>query len=385
MAGDAHCSVNGLLALELALDTLSGDSEISSSPTTSQQRDDALWRKTLPSQDSFKHSMPYFWTSDLQSLLPPTASTLLQRQIVKLSRDWTAVSDCYDQLSAEHYAYHWLLVSTRTFYYTPPEDLSSPEADATTPRESDECLAIVPFGDYFNHSSSAIEGCKVSYSPKGYEFVVEEATPQGAELFISYGNHSNDFLLVEYGFIIPDDGEHNNVHDALALDPVVLPLFTPSQRDLLASAGYLGNYFLNAMTPPLTRTMTANGGEPEINDLVCYRTTTALRLLCMPLRKWKRGVSGGFDDADTHGRQVVNLILKVLSTYSRMAEEKLQLASQLDVPVTDTGDITNGGGSTDANTWTSQMTVLERRWGQILAQLAAASEILRRRGPRPKR
>ena len=352
------CSVNGLIALELALDT---------------SKTYTLWRSTLPTFQDVKSSMPLFWPEALQSLLPPASTALLQKQQHKLKRDWTAISSVprFSHLTLEHYTYNWLLVSTRTFFYTPP----NLPADETP--ETDECLAIVPFGDYFNHSpspsvtasstpsiTSPSTTCKVSYSPTCYEFLTPSTNTapiaKGTELFISYGSHSNDFLLVEYGFILPLE---QNPNDALSLDDAILPLFSAEQKKLLSAADYLGNYVLNHHLDDEDEDDGMNGDandEYTASDLACYRTTTALRLLCTPFRKWKRGLSRGFDDHDAYQSQVDSLLHQVLEAYLEKAEQRRQKVLLVDVE----------------KDWIPQKTVLVTRWDQILAQLKTAKRKL---------
>ncbi|OCT48403.1 hypothetical protein CLCR_04216 [Cladophialophora carrionii] len=355
--------------------------------------------------------MPLFWRPEAQDLLPPPGLALLRKQQAKLHRDWTAVCDLGvvvgpPGLSLEQYTYRWLLVSTRTFYYTPeaaaaaaaPSSSKKPRPAKSTsqrqrrrqqqrqrqgsksnprpfqPRPADDCLAIVPFGDFFNHTAGSQTVVKATYSASGYDFVMTgpHAVAAGTELFISYGSHSNDFLLVEYGFILPDGA---NAHDTLLLDDVVLALFSPEQTDVLDAAGYLGNYVLGVSTGTGTGSSSSTGGnggnggndndnDDEANDddaeVVCYRTTTALRLLCMPFRTWKRGLSCGFDHGDAFQGPVNDLVTKVLRTYIDMAGEKIQHVSRL-----------------DEASFADQKDVLTRRWGQILALLTAATNRIR--------
>ncbi|KIX96613.1 uncharacterized protein Z520_07879 [Fonsecaea multimorphosa CBS 102226] len=307
------CSVNGLLAAELAMDT----SELH-----------ALWRTTLPSMEELNESMPLFWPPELQNLLPPPALALLRKQQGKLSRDWSAVSAAFAQLSYDVYRYSWLLVSTRTFYYTPPD--MAPE---DTP-EADECLAVVPFGDYFNHSDVAT--CKAAYSATGYEFKADRAVAKGEELYISYGTHSNDFLLVEYGFTLA-----KNKSDEVSLDTVILPLFSAKQKDMLKEADYLGNYALE-------------GPSMQDDEVACYRTRIALRLLCMPLKKWNECVKYGADDDDEYQSLVHELLRQALKAYLETVDNSLEQLARLEVGLP------------------SQREVLRRRWEEIGMNLAIA-------------
>ena len=58
-------------------------------------------------------------------------------------------------MSRADYAYHWLIVNTRSFYYYPP-------GKGTTPDAAD-CMALCPLADHFNHAARGVRG--PSYDP----------------------------------------------------------------------------------------------------------------------------------------------------------------------------------------------------------------------------
>ncbi|KAJ5040333.1 uncharacterized protein L3040_005989 [Drepanopeziza brunnea f. sp. 'multigermtubi'] len=340
-------TVHNILAAFLALDT---------SPSR------APWRAVLPDYASFKSSMPLCWPSTLQALLPPQAASLLAQQKKKLARDWAAATAAFPDLSYDRYLHAWLLVNTRTFYYV------SPTASArAAPKNRDDCMALNPFADYFNHTSSR-NACDVSFSPTGYTVTTSTSTPpltRGAEIYISYGTHSNDFLLAEYGFIIPSssssssptiattivpssdtntDRQHQHQHqhhhdedDYTLLDPALLPRLTPSQRRDLQEEGFLGNYTLDR----------AQG--------VCHRTQVALRIRCLPLGRWRRFVSG-VDDGELDQPEVDALLRKVLEAYRRDVADKIRQVEGLEEGTAGMRD------------------VLARRWRQIDGLLQSAIE-----------
>jgi hypothetical protein len=299
-------SVNGLLATELAMDT----SEAC-----------APWRTVLPTKDDFEESMPLMWHPSLQALLPPAALSLLENQKKKISLDWSTVSTAFPSLSYDFYVYKWLTVSTRTFYYT------SPKIKSKKPLNRDDCLALIPLADDFNHADV---GCEVTFSTSGYKICTDRHIDEGEEVYISYGNHSNDFLLTEYGFILTE-----NRWDEICLDEILLPLFSEEQKQELKGAGFLGKFVLDTAA-------------------VCYRTQVALRLLCMPANRWQNLVANGLEDEDKYRMTTENILLKGLKCYLDSADEKLKQVEVLCCGLD------------------SQREILKRRWKQIHLLLTAA-------------
>jgi SET domain len=274
-------SVNGLLATELALDMLNTNSP---------------WPAVLPTEKDFKERTPLMWPPELQMLLPPTSLILLNKQKTKLALDWNAASSAFPHLSYDHYVYNWFLVSTRTFYYT------SSNPDTKNPPDTNDCLALVPFADYFNHADV---GCEVIFSPSEYVFHADRQYERGEEIFMSYGNHNNDFLLVEYGFTLDE-----NRWDEVYLDEVILLLLSKEQKKTLDDAGFLGCYVLD-------------------KEMICHRTRVALSLLCMPLRIWRQLLAGDIDDEDQYKTEVAQITLKALHALLNTVDEKLQQISLL--------------------------------------------------------
>lgn len=301
-------SVNGLLAAEFAMDI-------------SETR--ASWRAVLPTRADFEESIPFLWHPSLQALLPTGARTLLENQKNKISSDWAAISNAFPSLFYDPYVYNWFLVSTRTFYYT------SPKFKSKKPLNRDDCLALIPLADNFNHADV---GCEVTYSPAGYKISADRRYKKGEEVYISYGDHSNDFLLAEYGFILAE-----NKWDSVCLDEFILPLFSESQKQELKDAGFFGKYTLDAET-------------------ICYRTQVAVRILCVPINQWQRLVTNGLDENDKHQAGVDRILLKILKAHLASTNER---AKQV--------EILNYGSE-------NQRETLIQRWAQIRLLLIAAMQ-----------
>ncbi|KAK5652776.1 hypothetical protein OQA88_9632 [Cercophora sp. LCS_1] len=143
-------SIPGLLAAELTVDN---PVELSA------------WREIIPSLSTFKASLPFFWSEQLQQLLPEPA---------------------------KGFERSWFVVSTRTFYYITPETEKYPPEDR---------IALVPVADMLNHAES---GCEVLITTDGFTITSDRAYRPGQEVKISYGGHPNDFLLAEYGFVLSE-------------------------------------------------------------------------------------------------------------------------------------------------------------------------------------
>lgn len=306
-------TVHGLLAADLALDTNSTR---------------AAWRAVLPSAGDFKQSMPFLWDAKLQALLPTASASLLHNQQRKLSEDWTAVSKAFPALAYDSFVYNWLIVNTRTFYFSPPK------IKMKKPINRDDCMALNPFADYFNHADIAT--ASASFSLQGYTITASQSIKARDEIYISYGNHSNDFLLAEYGFVI-----EKNKWDEIPLDEFILPLFNEKQKWKLEEVGFLGKYVLD--------------GEG-----VCYRTQIALRILCIPVNQWQRLVDNGLEDGDKHQEAVDAILLEVLKSFFQSADEKLESIQVLVCGLA------------------SQRDTLSRRWNQIHLLLSTAMKGIER-------
>lgn len=120
---------------------------------------------------------------------------LLEKQHQKYAVDWSEAHKAFPGIAEDDFMHKWCLVNTRTFYYV--------KEGTARPKKTDDCMAMVPFADMFNHTRRG--GCHVTFDRKGCTILADKAYAIGEELFISYGDHSNDFLLVEYGFVL-DDG-----------------------------------------------------------------------------------------------------------------------------------------------------------------------------------
>lgn len=320
--------------------------------TNQRPHDYDLWQKVWPSQQDFKNTMPLYYPKRLQNLLPHAAKTLLTNQRTNLDKDWSNLQPFLPSISKDLFTYTWLIVNTRTFYWDYPD---LPNAHARLPKRrnkltANDCYAMCPLIDYFNHAST---GCNPTHTATGYTITADRNYPAGTEILISYGPHTNDFLLAEYGFLLP-----TNPCDAIPLDPLLLPLLDPAHVSALKQDGFYAKYTLSRTQPVL-----------------CHRTQVMLRLLVLDSKRYAAFVSGGGDDDDGGGgggardqRCVNEYLVAVLQRYARRVGEVLEEVE---------GGGGGGGGEEEEDDESGdKAATLARRWKQILGIVNGAVEVL---------
>lgn len=258
-----------------------------------EQQEYMVWQDVWPTQFDFKSTMPLYYAKELQDLLPHAASTLLTNQRNKLEKDWNDLQKHISTISKDLFTYIWLIVNTRTFYWTYPD---LPNSHPRLPKKrkqltADDCYAMCPFMDYFNHSDV---GCDPQSDSKGYSVSADRDYKAGEEVSVSYGPHTNDFLLVEYGFILGI-----NQNDSIPLDHLLLPHLSAEQADALREDGFHGNYTLFSKEPT-----------------ICHRTQTVLRLIVLDNRRYSAFVGGDDDGSQEQGR-INDYLVRILTKYSR--------------------------------------------------------------------
>ncbi|KAF1964696.1 SET domain-containing protein [Bimuria novae-zelandiae CBS 107.79] len=295
------------------------------------------WQDVWPSQEEFEEILPLHWSKKLQDLLPHAASVFLTNQRSNLERDYTSIHAIYPKISRDLFTYTWLIVNTRTFYWDYPD---LPSAHPRLPKKrpqlkADDCYAMCPFMDYFNHSD---KGCDSKADGKGYSVTADRAYKAGEEVYVPYGSHTNDFLLVEYGFILDTNG-----CDSLPLDHLILSQLSSEQVEVLKEDGFYGSYTLSP-TPPN----------------ICHRTQAVVRLLTLPLRRYSAFVGGTDEGAGDQGK-VNEYVIGLLVKYERQIMEIIEEGEGLEV----SSEVKSG-----------QKDTLLRRWKQVRSIVKAGINAL---------
>ncbi|KAE8131589.1 hypothetical protein BDV38DRAFT_275810 [Aspergillus pseudotamarii] len=202
------------------------------------------WRNVWPNWQELEDSTPILWPAHLRrsnsayedednsstpSLLPPSVSGLwnsfekvpvgvdydtryqnmLAQEEKRLRHAWEQVLSVFPKTEWKTFAYYWLIINSRSFYYI------SPGKDE--PEDWNDAIAMVPYADYFNHEDNAVK--------------------KGSEVYMSYGAHSNDFLFVEYGFFLD-----NNESDSIYLDDIIFQDLTITDKKELVHQDCFGNF-----------------------------------------------------------------------------------------------------------------------------------------------
>lgn len=296
---DPDMPIHALLAAELALG-----------------QGDAVQQSTFPSKADFEASTPFLWSTELQSLLPSRVKELMKKQQDHFNGHWKLFSQGFPKTDKADYLYAWFLINTRTFYYETPETELYPWEDR---------LALLPVADLFNHSDT---GCQVTFSPEYYTYTADRTYEAGEEVYISYGEHSNDYLLAEYGFVLDD-----NAWDRICLNDVVLPKLSEAQQKALEESDLLGEYTIQP------------SGEPD------EKMGRALLILCSRNGDWRK-------DMD-------KVTTKNSKKRHEMEAKLLELAQEMLVVAANMLDEVNRSSSGQE----AQRALLARRWQQIKTAL----------------
>ncbi|KAK8204772.1 hypothetical protein IWZ00DRAFT_85305 [Phyllosticta capitalensis] len=269
-----------------------------------EQVDWDVWRRVWPTQESFEESMPLCWDEREKECLSAPGRDHLAKQEAKLEADWKLLRDHLPHPKDRRlYAYYWMIVNTRTFYWDYPTNNHSSKPRAKKRKLAvDDCMALCPFMEYFNHAD---EGCTVVHTKAGFTITSHRSYSPGEEIHVSYGAHTNEFLLVEYGFVLD-----SNQWDDVRLDPVILPRLNAAQTTLLRDNGFLGDY-------ALTR------------DECCHRTQVALRALLLPKGRVE-GFLRGLESGEKEQGQVDELLNECVEEYLNIVGEMEEKARRLD-------------------------------------------------------
>lgn len=121
----------------------------------------------------------------------------------------------------------WLSINSRCLYMDIPLSISK-----------DDNFTMAPYVDFLNHSPN--DQCTLKIDSTGFQVITTTPYKDNEQLFLSYGPHSNEFLLCEYGFTLDE-----NKWNELDLTDLIVPLLKPKQIEYLKDNNYFGDYTIN--------------------------------------------------------------------------------------------------------------------------------------------
>jgi len=160
----------------------------------------------------------------------------------------------FPSIRMQEWVWAWACVNSRCVYL--PLGLK-PHGDNFT---------LAPLLDMANHTMDTKKESKVRWLPsKALQINAPKngkGQSQGEEVFISYGPHSNGFLLSEYGFIIPNIQSNDlsewkgNRYAEVHVDHIIIKMLEKQGKqgkakiELLQEQGYWGEYTIHPFPSP---------------------------------------------------------------------------------------------------------------------------------------
>ncbi|CAC5379647.1 unnamed protein product [Mytilus coruscus] len=177
--------------------------------TEKEKQEESVWWRYIKVLPETFDTLAFWKSSDL---------CLLSKNVYK--KTFAALNDLqtfYDEIilflssskevmiTFNEFRWAWYCINSRSIYY---DCDSSPYITDTNKN-----IALAPFLDLLNHSTTAEVEAAFNKNNNCFEIKTYNSFRKYDQVFISYGAHSNTHLLMEYGFILPD-----NPHDVYELN-----------------------------------------------------------------------------------------------------------------------------------------------------------------------
>uniref|UniRef100_A0A3B5M5U0 SET domain containing 4 n=1 Tax=Xiphophorus couchianus TaxID=32473 RepID=A0A3B5M5U0_9TELE len=206
-------------------------------------------------------------------------------------------SVCYFSC-CDSFRWAWCSVNTRSVFMSRPSScfLSGPDT-----------YALAPFLDLLNHCPNVQVKAGFNEQTKCYEISSVCDTPRYEQVFINYGSHDNQRLLLEYGFVAM-----NNPHSVVYVEPG-----KSGEKSLDQKMKFLReNHFLENLT------VSSEGPS--------WRLMVALRLLSLPqtlYHLWRSALLGQVVDEKTEVRssQTARTLCQQLLKDTHIALDKVHI------------------------------------------------------------
>lgn len=237
------------------------------------------------------YTCPFVWkvlelphTDKLWAMLPRTTRKHSESVLARFEKDLQVVSSLVHEtihFSKKSFLWAWMCINSRCLY------MEIPQA-----KDAADNFTMAPYVDFLNHLSE--DQCGIKVDTLGFQVFTSTSYKPGDELYFSYGPHSNEFLLCEYGFTLSQ-----NKWNYVDITSFISLLFKPKQVQFLKEKGYYGDYTVNS-------------------DGMSFRAEVALATLQEPepelSRRLNSFVEGTTDGSfyERHSNQLLNNILSKL-------------------------------------------------------------------------
>ncbi|NXP23456.1 SETD4 protein, partial [Scytalopus superciliaris] len=198
----------------------------------------------------------------------------------------------------------WCTINTRTIYMKHPQrECFSLEPDV---------YALAPYLDLLNHSPNVQVKAAFNEQTRSYEIWTNSPCKKYGEVFICYGPHDNQRLLLEYGFVAMDN-PHSSVYVS---SDTLLKYFPPLDKQRKAKLSILKDH-------DFLENLTFGWDGPS------WRLLTALKLLSLGADEfacWRRTLLGEVISAsnEEHTWNVTTKICQFLTEETQHA--RLQIS-----------------------------------------------------------
>lgn len=162
-------------------------------------------------------------------LLPRSARKHADLVVDRFEKDWKVVSGLVPShfINRSTFLWAWMCINSRCLY------MEMPQA-----KDASDNFTMAPYVDFLNHLND--DQCGIKIDTTGFHVVTSSSYSAGDQLYFSYGPHSNEFLLCEYGFTLP-----NNRWNYVDVTDYIVPLLRLKQVDYLKAYDYYGDYTVN--------------------------------------------------------------------------------------------------------------------------------------------
>nr|XP_013036867.2 SET domain-containing protein 4 isoform X1 [Anser cygnoides]XP_047927370.1 SET domain-containing protein 4 isoform X1 [Anser cygnoides]XP_047927371.1 SET domain-containing protein 4 isoform X1 [Anser cygnoides]XP_047927372.1 SET domain-containing protein 4 isoform X1 [Anser cygnoides]XP_047927373.1 SET domain-containing protein 4 isoform X1 [Anser cygnoides] len=200
----------------------------------------------------------------------------------------------------------WCTINTRTIYMKH----SQRECFSLEP----DVYALAPYLDLLNHSPNVQVKAAFNEQTRSYEIRTNSQCKKYEEVFICYGPHDNQRLLLEYGFVTTDN-PHSTVYVS---SDTLLKYFPPLDKQRDAKLSILKDH-------DFLQNLTFGWDGPS------WRLLTALKLLSLGADEftcWRRVLLGDVISARNE-QQALNITAKICRFLAEETQRVLLQISQL--------------------------------------------------------